>query len=138
MLLLPILGRIPAYPAFCALDLPGFKMFPASLITFVTACNFSTIRAYTFHIPVRKESLIMRAISKPYDLRIHIPTLDQCFNDAIRPCMICGRIGVPEDAEFHFHCLEYCLKMLVIFINKFSRSDLLLLCVYNYRSPMGI
>src|SRR5659263_632395 len=90
ILLLTVLCGIPAYPAFCVLDLTGFKMFSTSLVAFVAPCRLPAVRTYPLNIPVRKESLIMRAVCKSYNLRIHISPVYQRFHNAVCSCMVCG------------------------------------------------
>src|SRR3990170_1575982 len=113
MLLLTVFCGIPAYPASCFPDLPGFKVFSASLVAFVPSCGLFAVRTCPLNIPVGKESLIIRAVRKPYNLWIYVPPVDQSFHNAVCPCMVREGIGVAKNTEFNLHRFKNTFKMLM-------------------------
>ena len=113
-------------------------MLPASLVALIPPGKFSAIGTYAFHEPVRKEALIMGAVSQPDDLRVNVIILDKGFDDAISPCMVCGRVRITKEAEIHFHFLENVLKMVMVLIDKLLWRNAKFLSVHHYWSAVCI
>jgi hypothetical protein len=102
-------------PVFCpvATDLTGrfqylswFKVFPASLITFISSCRFFTVGTDSLKVPIGQELLTFCAVCLLNYLRVYITPVNQPADKMFCPSMGGWIIGHPEVIKVHLHLGE--------------------------------
>jgi hypothetical protein len=136
--LLAVLRRASADSTYRVLKFSGLEMFSAALIAFIASGGFSAVRAGSFHIAVRKETVACRAVSDFYNFRVNITFFNQRAYNVKGPVVILRIIRCPESIEKNSKLLKSFIKVFMIYLYKFFRGDPKLFSVYGNRSAMSI